>query len=172
MAKKLFVGNISFDLNQDQFTEIFAAYGTVLSANIVMDKFSGRSKGFGFVEFEKDEDAVKAMTELNDSDQMGRKIAVKEAIPRPEQSTTEQQPVAEQPVETEASAPVSEEPVTEETKTEEVVEETPVATEEPVAEETETEEADETEEPVAEEKPVATEESVAEETETTEKPVA
>lgn len=90
MAKKLFVGNLSFDLSQDQFKEIFAAYGNVVSANIVMDKFSGRSKGFGFVEFENDEEAMKAMAELNDSEQMGRKIAVKEAIPRPEQAAPEQ----------------------------------------------------------------------------------
>lgn len=103
MAKKLFVGNLSFDLTQDQFTGIFAAYGTVVSANIVIDKFSGRSKGFGFVEFEKDEDAVKAMTELNNSEQMGRNIAVKEAIARPEQPAA--QPVVEQTVVEEPTIP-------------------------------------------------------------------
>ena len=85
MAKKLFVGNLPFSVNYDQLVAIFSPYGQVLTANIVSDRFSGRSKGFGFVEFEKDEDAMKAVDELNDSDQMGRKIVVKEAIPRPEQ---------------------------------------------------------------------------------------
>ncbi len=134
MAKKLFVGNLPFDLSQDQFTAIFAAYGTVISANIVIDKFSGRSKGFGFVEFEKDEDALKAMAELNDSEQLGRKIAVKEAIARPEQPMA-QQPVAEQPVvaeepAVEPEAPV-EEPAAEETAVEESEPEAP--TEDPAA---------------------------------------
>ena len=87
MAKKLFVGNMSFSMNQDQLTAIFAPYGTVVSANIVSDRFSGRSKGFGFVEFEKDEDAMKALTELNDSEQDGRKIVVKEAISKIENPT-------------------------------------------------------------------------------------
>lgn len=100
MTKKLFVGNLPFSMSQDQLTAIFAPYGTVVSANIVSDRFSGRSKGFGFVEFEKDEDAMKAITELNDSEQDGRKIAVKEAIAR------EEQPV--QPVEA-VSSPVKKE---------------------------------------------------------------
>ncbi|HPT65813.1 MAG TPA: RNA-binding protein [Candidatus Woesebacteria bacterium] len=90
MAKKLFVGNLSFNLTQDQFKEIFAAYGNIVSANIVMDKFSGRSKGFGFVEFENDADALKAMSELDNSEQAGRNIAVKEAIAKPEKPATEQ----------------------------------------------------------------------------------
>jgi len=96
MAKKLFVGNLSFDINQDQFKDIFAAYGTVISANIVIDKFSGRSKGFGFVEFENDADAIKAMAELDNSEQAGRNIAVKEAIARPEAPVAEQTPVVEE----------------------------------------------------------------------------
>ncbi|MDD2225078.1 MAG: RNA-binding protein [Candidatus Shapirobacteria bacterium] len=87
MAKKLFVGNLDFSINQDKLQEIFTPYGQIVSVNVVMDKFSGRSKGFGFVEFENDEDAMKAVVELNDSEQMGRKIVVKEAIPRPEVST-------------------------------------------------------------------------------------
>jgi len=84
MAKKLFVGNLSFDINQDKLKEMFAVYGPVVAVNIVSDKFSGRSKGFGFVEFENEEDATKAIEGLNNSEQMGRNIAVKEAIPRPE----------------------------------------------------------------------------------------
>ncbi len=127
MAKKLFVGNLSFDLTQDQFKNIFAAYGTVVSANIVIDKFSGRSKGFGFVEFENDEDAMKAMAELNNSEQMGRNIAVKEAIIRPEAPVVEQPmaaPAVEEPVAEEVSEPVAEvsEPVAEVPSTEEPAE--------------------------------------------------
>jgi len=84
MAKKLFVGNLPFGMTDADLGGIFSAYGAVTSANIVIDKFSKRSKGFGFVEFENDEDAVKAMDALNNSEQMGRNIAVKEALPRPD----------------------------------------------------------------------------------------
>ena len=84
MAKKLFVGNLPFAMTDANLGEIFSAYGAVTSANIVIDKFSKRSKGFGFVEFENDEDAAKAMQALDGSEQMGRNIAVKEALPKPE----------------------------------------------------------------------------------------
>ncbi|MFA5532328.1 MAG: RNA-binding protein [Candidatus Shapirobacteria bacterium] len=84
MAKKLFVGNLPFSMTDANLGEIFSAYGTVISANIVIDKFANRSKGFGFVEFENDEDAVQAMNALNGSEQMGRNIAVKEALPKPD----------------------------------------------------------------------------------------
>jgi RNA recognition motif-containing protein len=84
MAKKLFVGNLPFAMTDANLGEIFSAYGAVTSANIVIDKFANRSKGFGFVEFENDEDAVQAMNALNGSEQMGRNIAVKEALPKPD----------------------------------------------------------------------------------------
>ena len=84
MAKKLFVGNLPFTMADADLTTIFSAYGTVTSANVVIDKFSKRSKGFGFVEFETEEDAMKAMEALNNSEQMGRNIAVKEALPKPD----------------------------------------------------------------------------------------
>lgn len=82
MANKLFVGNIPFGMSDAQLGEVFSVFGAVTSANIVIDKFSKRSKGFGFVEFENEEDAKKAMAELDGSEQMGRNINVKEAIPR------------------------------------------------------------------------------------------
>lgn len=63
--------------------QIFSAYGKVISANVVIDKFNQRSKGFGFVEFET-EDEAKAALALDGTDQGGRNIAVKEALPRPE----------------------------------------------------------------------------------------
>ena len=84
MAKKLFVGNLPFTMADADLSTIFSAYGTVTSANVVIDKFSKRSKGFGFVEFETEEDAMKAMEALNNSEQMGRNIAVKEALPKPD----------------------------------------------------------------------------------------
>ncbi|HPD44944.1 MAG TPA: RNA-binding protein [Candidatus Woesebacteria bacterium] len=83
--KKLFVGNLSYQMTDDQLKAIFAPYGSVTSANIVKDKFSGRSKGFGFVEFEKDDEAAAAMQALDGSMQDGRNIAVKEAKPRSEE---------------------------------------------------------------------------------------
>jgi len=84
MANKLFVGNLPFAMTDANLGEIFSAYGNVVAANIVIDKFSKRSKGFGFVEYENEEDAAKAMEALNNSEQMGRNIAVKEALPKPD----------------------------------------------------------------------------------------
>jgi len=86
MAKKLFVGNLPYTMTSDQLRELFAAIGTVTDANVVIDKMNQRSRGFGFVEFEKDEDALKAITALDGSDQDGRKMVVKEALPRPEKT--------------------------------------------------------------------------------------
>jgi len=84
MANKLFVGNLPFAMTDANLGEIFSAYGNIVAANVVVDKFSKRSKGFGFVEFENEEDAAKAMEALNNSEQMGRNIAVKEALPKPD----------------------------------------------------------------------------------------
>lgn len=84
MAKKLFVGNLSYNMTDDQLQAIFAPFGTIVSANVVKDKFSGRSKGFAFVEYETDEIADEAMKALDGSAQDGRNIAVKPALPRPE----------------------------------------------------------------------------------------
>lgn len=84
MANKLFVGNLPFTMTDDQLMGIFSPYGQVVSANVVKDKYSGRSKGFAFVEFPTEEEARAAMQALDGSDQGGRKLAVKEALPRPE----------------------------------------------------------------------------------------
>jgi len=98
MAKKLFVGNLPFTIADEQLSAIFSPFGTIVSAVVVKDKFSGRSKGFGFVEFETEEDALKAMQALDGTDQEGRNIAVKEALPRPDRVENTPQSVA--PVET------------------------------------------------------------------------
>lgn len=84
MAKKLFVGNISWGVSDDQLQELFAQHGEVEEAIILKDKFSGRSRGFGFVTFVNDEDADKAIEALNDHELDGRNIAVNEAKPREE----------------------------------------------------------------------------------------
>ena len=81
MSKKLFVGNIEWGMTDDQLKELFAKHGEVEEAVIIKDKFSGRPKGFGFVTFANDEDADKAIAELNDFEVNGRKLAVNEAKP-------------------------------------------------------------------------------------------
>ncbi|HVZ67226.1 MAG TPA: RNA-binding protein [Patescibacteria group bacterium] len=80
--KKLFVAGLSYDLNQDAFAEHFGQAGQVVSAVIIMDKFSGRSKGFGFVEYATTEEAQKAIQMFNDTEFAGRKIIVNEARPQ------------------------------------------------------------------------------------------
>jgi RNA recognition motif-containing protein len=82
--KKLFVGSISFDSTEESLKQKFEEVGPVVSAKIIFDRFSGRSKGFGFVEMENDEDAAKAIEELNGSTLDGREIVVNEAKPEGE----------------------------------------------------------------------------------------
>jgi len=81
MAKKLYVGNLPYSVTDDSLKDAFSAAGTVESATIITDKFSGRSKGFGFVEMSTDEEAQKAIEQLNGSDMDGRAIVVNEARP-------------------------------------------------------------------------------------------
>src|SRR4030066_1356281 len=84
MAKRLFVGSLSYDVTQPQLEELFASVGTVESATLITDKFSGNSKGFGFVEMSTDEEAEKAIQELNGKEVSGRNLVVNEARPREE----------------------------------------------------------------------------------------
>ena len=81
MENKLYVGNLPYQANEDSLKELFAEAGTVNSASIIMDKFSGRSKGFGFVEMSSEEEAKKAIELLNGKDMEGRNIVVNEARP-------------------------------------------------------------------------------------------
>ena len=81
MAKKLFIGNMPFSMSQQQLTDIFAPYGQIVSVNIVFDKFSGRSKGFGFVEMDSDESANQAISLFDGKELDGRTIKVNEAKP-------------------------------------------------------------------------------------------
>lgn len=84
MAKKLYVGGLPYETTEDQLRELFAEVGSVESAVIIMDKFSGRSKGFGFVEMTNDEEAQKAIDTLNGKEVNGRNIVVNEARPMEE----------------------------------------------------------------------------------------
>lgn len=81
MAKKLYVGNLSYDTTQDSLKEFFSQAGEVASTAVISDKYSGRSKGFGFVEFANDEDAVKAIEMFNGKELDGRTLKVDEARP-------------------------------------------------------------------------------------------
>ena len=81
MANKLFVGNIDWNATDDDLRAAFSSFGEIEEVVIVTDKFSGRSKGFGFVTFVNEEDAQKAIAEMDGYDLKGRKIAVSE--PRP-----------------------------------------------------------------------------------------
>lgn len=81
MAKRLFVGSLSYNTTQDALRDAFAQAGTVESATIIMDKMTGRSKGFAFVEMSSDEEATKAIEMLNGKELDGRTLVVNEARP-------------------------------------------------------------------------------------------
>lgn len=84
MATKLFVGSLAWATNDDSLRDFFAKAGTVVSASVIMDRDSGRSKGFGFVEMSSDEEAKAAVDQLNGKELDGRAIVVNEARPREE----------------------------------------------------------------------------------------
>ncbi len=81
MATKLYVGGLPYSTQEDALKELFAQAGSVTSAVIIMDKMSGRSKGFGFVEMATAEDAAKAIEMFNEKEFEGRKLTVNEARP-------------------------------------------------------------------------------------------
>ena len=81
MSKKIYVGNLSYNMDDQSLGDVFAAFGAVESAKIVMDRDSGRSKGFGFVEMTSDSEAATAIEKLNGSEQLGRAMNVSEAKP-------------------------------------------------------------------------------------------
>ncbi len=81
MATKLFVGSLPWAINDQGLEDLFKEFGDVTSAKVIMDRESGRSKGFGFVEFDDDAAAKAAIDKLNNSDVQGRTIVVSEARP-------------------------------------------------------------------------------------------
>lgn len=84
MNKRLFVGGLPFSATKDEVTSLFSQVGTVTSVNIIMDKFSGNPKGFGFVEMATDEEAAAAAAKFNGYDMGGRTLTVAEAKPMEE----------------------------------------------------------------------------------------
>ena len=84
MATKLFVGGLPYAIDDDQLKEHFAQIGEVVSATVIKDRDTNRSKGFGFVEMSSEEEAKKAVAELDGKDLNGRTIVVNEARPREE----------------------------------------------------------------------------------------
>ncbi len=78
----IYVGNLDYNVNDQDLERFFAEYGTVSSAKIIIDKYNGRSKGFGFVEMNNEEEAQKAIKELNGATLENREMVVNEARPR------------------------------------------------------------------------------------------
>ncbi len=82
MGKKLYIGNLSYDVSSSDLEAMLSPHGTIQSAEVIMDRDTGRSKGFGFVEMNSDAEAQAAITALDGKDQGGRALKVNEAKPR------------------------------------------------------------------------------------------
>jgi len=87
MGNKLYVGSLPYSVNEQQLVDLFSKYGSVSSAKIISDKYSGQSKGFGFVEMGSDDEAQKAITGLNGTQFEGRTLVVNEARPQEPRSS-------------------------------------------------------------------------------------
>ncbi len=84
MSKKLYVGNLPYSVEDEELKKLFEPSGAVSSSSVIKDRYSGRSKGFGFIEMPNDSDAAKAIETLNGKDVGGRKLVVNEARPMEE----------------------------------------------------------------------------------------
>ena len=84
IGKKLYVGNLTYGVTNETLEQMFAPHGTVQSAQVIMDRDTGRSKGFGFVEMSSDQEAQAAIAAMNGKDVDGRNLTVNEARPKPE----------------------------------------------------------------------------------------
>lgn len=82
MAKRLFVGNLAYSTTNESLAEFFSQFGEVASATVIMDRESGRSKGYGFVEFEDDAVGAEAIAKGDGAESEGRRLTVSEAKPR------------------------------------------------------------------------------------------
>ena len=85
MSTKVYVGNLPYGITEEKLKELFSEYGEVSEVVIIKDKYSGRSKGFGFVTFADEESAKKAISEMNEKEVEGRALKVNEAKPREEE---------------------------------------------------------------------------------------
>jgi RNA recognition motif-containing protein len=88
MEKRLYVGNLPFDVTEDQLHELFAPHGQVVSAKLITDMDTGRSRGFGFVEMSTEDESKVAIEKMNKAKVNDRELTVNEARPRPERSST------------------------------------------------------------------------------------
>jgi RNA recognition motif-containing protein len=88
MSKNLYVGNLSFEITEEDLKKNFGQIGECISARVIKDKYSGRSKGFGFVEMANEQDAREAIEKFNGTELCGRKLTVNEAKPRAERNDT------------------------------------------------------------------------------------
>ena len=86
MARKLYVGNLPYEVGETDLQQLFAAAGTVETVNVMRDMATGRARGFAFVEMGSDDEARKAITQFNDYSMGGRNLTVNEARPKPERS--------------------------------------------------------------------------------------
>lgn len=86
MGNKVYVGNLAFNIDSEGLKKLFEKFGATTEAEVISDRYNGRSKGFGFVTFEKDEDAQKAIAEMNEKEVEGRSIKVNEARPKEERN--------------------------------------------------------------------------------------
>jgi RNA recognition motif-containing protein len=86
MNKKLYVGNLAYSVTSSDLEQMFSSHGQIRSAEVIMDRASGRSKGFGFVEMETDEEAQAAIAAMNGQQHEGRALTVNEAKPREDRS--------------------------------------------------------------------------------------
>lgn len=82
MGKKLYVGNLPFTATEDSLKEEFSRFGAVESVNIITDRYTGQSKGFGFIEFSTKQDAAEAISKMNNVEMDGRTLKVSEALPQ------------------------------------------------------------------------------------------
>lgn len=83
MAKKIYVGNMSYETNEGSLRDLFAEHGEVISINLITDRYTGQSKGFGFIEMATDEEAKAAIAALNGTELDSRRLKVNEAYDKP-----------------------------------------------------------------------------------------
>lgn len=88
MSKKIYVGNMSYDNDEETLNELFSEFGEVVSAKVIVDQYSGRSKGFGFVEMATEDEAQAAIAALNGKEVSGRNLKVNEATDKPKRSSS------------------------------------------------------------------------------------
>jgi RNA recognition motif-containing protein len=86
MSKKIYVGNMSYDNDESTLDELFSQYGEVVSVKVIIDQYTGRSKGFAFIEMANSDEAINAINELNGKEVNGREIKVNEAFDKPKKN--------------------------------------------------------------------------------------